>query len=150
MDHSRSDEHLCKQDFGGTGDEVQSLVQLNAVSGDALKILGERKVILELEGMRGPIPIEVVFQVGRNCKKNILSSGKMFRKRFKSITDPDGASYLSHNKFKDKIPLFMYGNSFYVKIHNVKSIPRTAKVQKAIAAPVLDEAEDGENAGQRR
>ena len=130
MYNSGSDEHLCKQGFGGTGDEVHSLVQLNAVSGDALKILGERKVILELEGMRGPIPIEVVFQMGKNCQKNILSSGKMFRKGFKSITDPDGASYLSHNKFKDKIPLFMYGNSFYVKIHNVKSIPRTAKVQR--------------------
>ena len=98
--------------------------------------------------MRGPIPSEVVFQVGKNCQKNILSSGKMFRKGFKSITDPDGASYLSHNKFKDKIPLFMYGNSFYVKIHNVKSIPRAAKVQKAISAPVLDGAENWENAGQ--
>lgn len=113
-----------------------------------MKILGERKVILELEGMQGPIPIEVVFQVGKNCQKNILSSGKMFRKGFKSITDPDGASYLYHNKFKDKIPLFMYGNSFYLKIHNVKSMPRDAKVQKAIAAPVLGEADDWENAGQ--
>ena len=148
MYDSGSDEHVCKKDFGGTGDEVQSLVQLNAVSGDALKILGERKVILELEGMQGPIPIEVVFQVGKNCQKNILSSGKMFRKGFKSITDPDGASYLYHNKFKDKIPLFMYGNSFYLKIHNVKSMPRDAKVQKAIAAPVLGEADDWENAGQ--
>ena len=148
MYDSGSDEHVCRKDFGGTGDEVQSLVQLNAVSGDALKILGERKVILELEGMKGPIPIEVVFQVGKNCQKNILSSGKMFRKGFKSITDPDGASYLYHNKFKDKIPLFMYGNSFYLKIHNVKSMPRDAKVQKAIAAPVLGEADDWENAGQ--
>ena len=47
-----------------------------------MKILGERKVILELEGMKGPSPIEVVFQVGKNCQKNILSSGKMFRKGF--------------------------------------------------------------------
>lgn len=40
---SGSDEHVCAPDFGGRGEEQASSVKLNAVSGDALAIIGERE-----------------------------------------------------------------------------------------------------------
>ena len=136
MYDSGSDEHVCKPDFGGYGEEQKSTVKLNAVSGDALAILGERKVILTLAGREGPVEVEVVFQVSKNAQKNILSSGKMFRNGFKSIMDPEGASYLMHGFTQDCIPLYMYGNSFYLKLLAVKTVPMNTQIPEALVAPV--------------
>ena len=98
MFDSGSDEHVCKLDFGGRGQEQESKVKLNAVSGDALKIVGERKVILVLAGTKGPVEVEVIFQVSKNAQKNILSSGKLFRKGFSATMNPKGYSYLTHDR----------------------------------------------------
>ena len=148
MFDSGSDEHVCKVDFGGRGQEQESKVKLNAVSGDALSILGERKVILVLAGTHGPVEVEVIFQVSKNAQKNILSSGKLFRKGFSTVMNPKGYSYLTHDKVDDQIPLFMYGNSFYLRLVEVKTVPMTTRRPKAIVAPVVGgDAEDWENVG---
>eukprot|EP00435_Cladocopium_sp_Y103_P016734 s3384_g4.t1 len=144
MYDSGSDEHVCKPDFGGRGQEERSTVKLSAVSGDALAIIGERKVILTLAGKQGPVEVEVIFQVSKNAQKNILSSGKMFKNGFKAIIDPGGTSCLMHAYSEDYIPMYMYGNSFYVKLLNVKTVPMKTQMPKAIVAPVSgpEEAEE--------
>lgn len=90
--------------------------------------------------------METVFQVSKDTQKNILSSGKMFKNGFKAIIDPDGASYLTHYSVEESIPLYMSGNSFYLRLLAVKTVPMTTKVPKAIVAPVTGtgEAEDWE------
>lgn len=147
MFDSGSDEHVCKVEFGGKGQEQASTVKLNAVSGDALSILGERKVVLVLAGMEKPVEIEVIFQVSKNAQKNILSSGKLFRKGFSTVMNPKGQSYLTHEKAPDHIPLFMYGNSFYLRLLEVRTVPMVSHRPRAIVAPVSGDVEDWENAG---
>eukprot|EP00435_Cladocopium_sp_Y103_P033607 s961_g8.t1 len=149
MFDSGSDEHVCTESFGRKGEEQKSRVKLNAVSGDALAILGERKVIITLAGRKGPVDIEVVFQVSRNSQKNILSSGKLFRAGFRTLMDCEGQSYLEHASVGDQIPLYMYGNSFYVRLMEVKTVPMVTRIPHAIVAPVSEEAdaEAWENVG---
>ena len=67
--------------------------------------------------------VETVFQVSNNAQKNILSSGKMFKQGFKTVIDPAGASCLMHDRTDDPIPLYMYGNSFYLKLLKVRTVP---------------------------
>ena len=130
MFDSGSDEQVCKEAFGGRGEEQMSKVKLNAVSGDALSILGERKVIITLAGRKGPVDLEVVFQVSRNAQKNILSSGKLFRAGFKTIMNPEGQSYLEHHCMEDQTPLYMHGNSFYLRIMEVRAVPGSWKSEQ--------------------
>ena len=134
-----SDEHVCTESFGGYGEEVQSSVKLNAVSGDKLDILGERKVLLKFETNKGEIQMEVVFQVSKNATKNILSGGKLFKAGFKSNLNPEGTSNLWHLESKQAIPLYMYGNSIYIKLKDAKTKPRTEKVPNIVVAPVVDD-----------
>ena len=148
MFDSGSDEHVCREAFGGRGEEQKSSVRLSAVSGDALAILGERKVVITLAGRKGPVEVEVVFQVSKNAQKNILSSGKLFKQGFKTIMDPEGDSCLWHADANDFIPLYMYGNSFYVKMLNTKTVPMVQHDPRAIVAPVVGDEEDWENVGQ--
>jgi len=54
-------------------------VKLNAVSGDQLTLIGEKQLVLGIEGSNDKVKIQVIFQVARNAKKNILSAGKLFR-----------------------------------------------------------------------
>ena len=91
--------------------------------------------------------METIFQVSKNAQKNILSSGKMFKNGFKAIIDPGGASYLTRYSVEESIPLYMHGNSFYLRLLAVKTVPMTTKVPKAIVAPVtgIGEAEDWEH-----
>ena len=144
MFDSGSNEHVCKEAFGGRGEEQVSKVKLNAVSGDAPSILGERKVIITLAGRKGPVDLEVIFQVSRNAQKNILSSGKLFRAGFKTIMNPEGQSYLEHYSMEDQIPLYMRGNSFYLRIMETRTVPMvTHTVRHASVAPMV-EGEDAE------
>lgn len=113
MYDSGSDEHVCTQDFGGWGAERESSVRLNAVSGDALDIIGEKRILLTLAGKAGPVTIETIFQVSKNARKNILSTGKMFKQGFKAVIDPSRSSYLTHDESEDYMPLYMNGNSFW-------------------------------------
>ena len=61
--------------------------------------------------------------------------------------NPHGPSFLTHEKVKDQIPLFMCGNSFYLRLIGVKTVPMTTTRPKAIVAPVSGDPEDWENAG---
>ena len=133
-----SDEHVCTMDFGGGGNLVTSQVRLNAVSGDALDIRGERKVALTLVGKGRDMVLDVVFQVSKNATKNILSAGKLYRAGFVVTIGKDGASTLWHPRLDVHIPLFLYGNSFYLRLKDSESKYRHSRTPDAMVAPVSD------------
>ena len=64
----------------------------------------------------------------------------MFKNGFKAIIDPGGASYLTHYSVEESTPLYMHGNSFYLRLLAVKTVPTTTKVVTGIG-----EAEDWEH-----
>ena len=143
-----SDEHVCMPSFGGEGFEEESIIKLNAVSGNKLQIIGERKISVALEGNRGNVTIDAVFQVSRNSTKNILSGGKLYKAGFEAKINPEGNSMLWHEKSKIAIPLYMYGNSFYVKVADARSKPMKSSTSKrAIIAPVELEGDQQMAAG---
>ena len=127
-----SDEHVCTMDFGGGGNLVTSQVRLNAVSGDALDIRGERKVALTLVGKGRDMVLDVVFQVSKNATKNILSAGKLYRAGFVVTIGKDGASTLWHPRLDVHIPLFLYGNSFYLRLKDSESKYRHSRTPDAM------------------
>ena len=94
MYNTGSDERVCAMDFGGGGNLVTSQVRLNAVSGDALDIRGERKVALSLVGKGRDMVLDVVFQVSKNATKNILSAGKLYRAGFVVTIGKDAPVHL--------------------------------------------------------
>lgn len=71
-----SDEHVCMEEFAGWSAERSSTVKLNAVSGDQLTLIGEKKIVLGIEGFNSKVNMQGIFQVARNAKKNILSAGE--------------------------------------------------------------------------
>ena len=131
-----SDEHVCMEEFAGWGAERSSTVKLNAVSGDQLTLIGEKQLVLGIEGSNDKVKMQVIFQVARNAKKNILSAGKLFRAGFKTGMDPQGRSYLYHRDAQEYMPLYMHGNSFYLRLVDVQGVPIGQKVPQAIVAPV--------------
>ena len=133
-----SDEHVCTMDFGGGGNLVASQVRLNAVSGDALDIRGERKVAMTFVGKGRDMVLDVVFQVSKNATKNILSAGKLYRAGFVVTIGKDGASTLWHPTLDVHIPLFLYGNSFYLRLKDSESKYRHSRTPDAMVAPVSD------------
>ena len=136
-----SDEHVCVESFAGWGAERSSTVRLNAVSGDRLTILGEKKVVLSIEGYNNNVQMQVIFQVSKNAKKNILSAGKLFKAGFQTGMDPQGRSFLYHQEAKEYIPLYMHGNSFYLRLMDVQGARIDQEVPRAIVAPVQEDWE---------
>ena len=131
-----SDEHVCMEEFAGWGAERSSTVKLNAVSGDQLTLIGEKQLVLGIEGAKDKVKMQVIFQVARNAKKNILSAGKLFRAGFKTGMDPQGRSYLYHRDAQEFMTLYMQGNSFYLRLVDVQGVPIGQRVPQAIVAPV--------------
>ena len=136
-----SDEHVCVESFAGWGAERSSTVRLNAVSGDKLTILGEKKVVLSIEGYNKNVQMQVIFQVSKNAKKNILSAGKLFKAGFQTGMDPQGRSFLYHQEAKEYMPLYMHGNSFYLRLMDVQGARIDQDVPRAIVAPVQEDWE---------
>eukprot|EP00434_Breviolum_minutum_P036168 symbB.v1.2.032038.t1/scaffold3793.1/size50245/2 len=50
-----SDEHVCMEEFAGWGAERSSTVKLNAVSGDQLTLIGEKQLVLGIEGAKDKV-----------------------------------------------------------------------------------------------
>ena len=142
-----SDEHVCTLQFAGGLDKIrQSQVRLNAVSGDALDIIGEVKMKLQLQGIQQTLEIEVVFQVSKNATKNILSGGKLFKAGFQAQLSAERKSNVWHKSSGTIIPLYMKGNSFYLKVAMKQSMERERSSPTAIVAPITEE-ERWEQAG---
>ena len=146
-----SDEHVCTEAFArAVGPLRPSLLNLRAVSGEALNILGEATMILTLMGVNGQaVQVETIFQVSRNATKNILSGGKLYKAGFLAVIKPGEKTFLWHEGSETEIPLHMRGNTFYLKLARKAEHGSTCGPQVRIVAPVAQESpqDQWENAG---
>ena len=146
-----SDEHVCTEAFArASGPLRPSHLNLRAVSGEPLSIMGEAVLTLTLLGKAGrAVQVEVTFQVSRNATKNILSGGKLYKAGFLAVIKPGAESCLWHEHSETEIPLHLQGSTFYLKMVRGANPRLESRDAGQIVAQVAggDSAELWENAG---
>eukprot|EP00435_Cladocopium_sp_Y103_P027470 s353_g6.t1 len=136
---SGSDEHLCRNEFGGDMFTEASNKQLLGISGISLGKLGLKRVRYKILGESGKhVNAETVFAVSDRASKDVLSVGKMAESGFAAdLTNPK-SPFLSHPNLDFKIPLYLHNNSYYLKVIDDEAVPltSTSPIEGVVVAPI--------------
>ena len=142
---SGSDENLCRSSFGGPMHTCSTGRKLTGISGIDLGKLGSKKVRYKMLGENGKFAVfETNFLVSDSATKDVLSAGKMNRggliPNFQDWRNP----YLEHHQLDFKIPLYMFGSSYYVKVIDDMAVPSGGRPKGggAVVAPVSAQGDE--------
>ena len=114
---------------------MKSDAQLLGISGQSLGQPGRKRVYFKIIGENHQyLNVITEFKVSENASKDVVSVGKMSRRGFTADLTDKFRPFLSHPDLDYKIPLYLYKNSYYIKVRDDEAMLMDS-MPNAVIAP---------------